>query len=288
MTPVRKSLISLHVAVVLLGVTALFSKLIPMNATDITFGRSIIAFSVLMIVMKFQGVNLRLGSLRDYGVACLLGIIMAVHWVTYFAAMQYAGISVGMISLFTFPVITVLLEPLFEKVRIAFQDIVSAIVVFLGIYLIVPEASLSNNVTLGIVVGVSSALLYSMRNLIMRRYFSHYTGAQAMTYQTLVICLCLVFFSSSAVFEASNQTYMLLIILGTICTAAPHTMIASSLRHLRAKTFSLIACTQPLYGVGLAIILLDEQPNWKTLLGGAMIISAAIYETIRTHQESQK
>jgi drug/metabolite transporter (DMT)-like permease len=279
-----KSLVSLHIAVLLLGITALFSQLIPLNATDITFGRSVVAFIALTVVLKFQGQHLRLNSLKDYGIAMLLGVIMAIHWVSYFAAMQFAGVSVGMIALFTFPVITVLLEPLFEKITIALQDVASAIVVFAGICLIVPEISLSNNVTLGILIGVASAILYSLRNLIMRCHFSQYSGAQAMAYQTLVIVVSLFFFTSEKVFDASNNTYLLLFILGTICTAAPHSMVASSLRYLRAKTFSLIACIQPLYGIGLAVLLLDEQPNWKTLVGGAMIISAAIYETIRAHQ----
>lgn len=286
MNPVRKSLFSLHIAVILLGVTALFSQLIPLNATDITFGRSLVAFVVLMGLLKMQGGTLRLASYKDHGIALILGILMAVHWVTYFAAMQYAGVSVGMIALFTFPVITVLLEPLFEKVRIAVQDLISAFIVFLGIYLIVPDSSLDNDVTLGIAIGILSALLYSLRNLVMRRYFSRYSGMQAMTYQTLVICVCLVLFTSSELYSGSVYTYVLLIVLGTICTAAPHTMIASSLRHLRAKTFSLIACTQPLYGVGLAVVLLNEQPSWKTLLGGTLIILAAVYETVRAHQQS--
>jgi threonine/homoserine efflux transporter RhtA len=54
-------------------------------------------------------------------------------------------------------------------------------------------------------------------------------------------------------------------LLGTVFTALPHALIAASLRHLRAKTFSLIACMQPLYGVFLAIILLNEKARFKRI-----------------------
>ena len=81
-------------------------------------------------------------SVKDYFIGIGLGAIMALHWVTYFASMQYASISVGIIALFTFPVITVLLEPFFEKIKICWQDIVSALVVLMGIWLIVPSIDL--------------------------------------------------------------------------------------------------------------------------------------------------
>jgi drug/metabolite transporter (DMT)-like permease len=272
----------------LLGGTALFSKLIPLSALDITFGRSLPAFLLLFAYVKLSGESLRLNSSRDYLIAAGLGAIMAVHWVTYFAAMQYSSVSVGIIALFTFPVITVLLEPFFEKTRIAWQDLTSALVVLVGIYMIVPDFSLSNEVTLGVSVGVFSAFLYAMRNLMHRRYFSHYSGAKAMAYQIAVICPCLIWFISDDMITMDINAALLLLLLGTVFTALPHALVAASLKHLRAKTFSLVACMQPFYGVVFAIILLNEAPTWQTLVGGILVISAAVYETVNTHRQHQK
>jgi drug/metabolite transporter (DMT)-like permease len=202
--------------------------------------------------------------------------------------MQYSSIAVGMIALFTFPVITVFLEPFFEKTSLVWQDVLSAIVVFFGIFLIVPDASLGNDTTLGILVGVFSALLYALRNLIHRTYFSHYSGAHAMTLQTFVIVLCLFFFTSEDLYDVSVETLLLLFVLGSLCTAVPHAMVASSLQHLRAKTFSLIACAQPLYGVVFAWLVLEENPTWQTLIGGGLVISAALYETVNAQKLHRK
>lgn len=288
MDPVKKSLINLHLTVMLLGGTALFSKLIPLSALDITFGRSLPAFLFLFAFVKLSGETLRLHCLRDYFIAAGLGIIMAVHWVTYFAAMQFSSVSVGIIALFTFPVITVLLEPFFEKTRILWQDLVSALVVLVGIYMIVPDFSLNNDVTLGVSVGVFSAFLYAMRNLLHRQYFSHYSGAKAMAYQIAVICPCLIWFISDEVIAMDMHVAVLLLLLGTVFTALPHALIAASLKHLRATTFSLVACMQPFYGVVFAIVLLNEAPTWQTLIGGILVVSAAVYETVNTHRQSQK
>jgi drug/metabolite transporter (DMT)-like permease len=282
--PVKKSLISLHLTVALLGATALFSKIIPLSATDITFGRSIVAFIILAMIVKITGSSLKLNNRKDYFVALGLGLLMAAHWVSYFAAMQYSTISVGMIALFTFPVITVLLEPFFEKIRLVWQDLVSALVVLIGIFLVVPDVSLENDVTLGISVGIFSAFLYALRNLCHRKYFSHYSGAHAMTYQTLVIFICLLFFTSDELYQSEPLTYLWLAVLGIFLTAIPHALIASSLKHLRVKTFSLVACMQPFYGVILAILVIGETPNWQTIVGGLLVISAAVYETINAQK----
>ncbi|WP_414829557.1 DMT family transporter [Alteromonas sp. H39] len=288
MDPVKRSLISLHFTVVLLGGTALFSQVIPLNATDITLGRSVFACIALMLYLWVSGESFRLGSRKDYTVAITLGVLMAAHWVTYFAAMQYAGVSVGMIALFTFPVITVLIEPFFERIRLVWQDFISAIAVLVGIYFIVPEVSLENDVTLGVIIGIFSAVLYSFRNLIHRQHFSHYSGAKAMAWQILIVCICILPLGSEALVDAPMSAWWLLLLLGSVFTALPHALIAACLTHLRAKTFSLIACMQPFYGVILAIILLGESPGWRALLGGVLVTSASIYETMNTHKLHKK
>ncbi|WP_421133412.1 DMT family transporter [Alteromonas sp. A079] len=284
MDPVKRSLISLHLTIILLGGTALFSRLVPLSASDITLVRSVLASVALFAFLTITKDSLRLSSKKDYLVALGLGTLMALHWVTYFSAMQYASVSVGMIALFTFPVITVLIEPFFEKVSLVWQDIVSAMAVLVGVYFIVPETSLDNDITLGVLIGVASAVLYAFRNLIHRNHFKHHSGAKAMAWQTLVIAILLAPFGSAELTTASSNTWLLLLLLGTIFTALPHALIAASLRHLRAKTFSLIACMQPLYGVILAVILLNEKPTWQTLLGGILITSASVYETLNTHK----
>lgn len=287
MDPVKRSLYSLHFTVILLGGTALFSQIIPLSAMAITLGRSLFACVFLCILVRFSGESLRLNSRRDYLMGTLLGVIMAAHWVTYFLAMQLASVSVGIIALFTFPVITVILEPFFERSKLAWQDVMSALVVFIGIAIMVPDSSIESNVTYGIIVGVFSAFLYSLRNLMHRKYFSHYSGTRAMAFQTLIITGCILFLGIEEVSAADSHTWILLATLGVFFTAVPHAAVAAALQHLRAKTFSLVACMQPFYGIVFAILLIGEEPRWQTIVGGLMVISAAVYETIHAQRQSQ-
>jgi drug/metabolite transporter (DMT)-like permease len=275
----QQSLLYLHIAVFLFGGTALFSKLIGLPALDITVYRTGIAAIALFTLLTLQKKKLRLASMKDYGIAVLLGCVVGMHWVTYFTSMQMAGVTVGMIAFFTYPVITVFLEPFFSKSRPKIKDIITALVVIVGIILLIPEVSFGNQITLGICTGVVSAVFFALRNILHKNYFSHYSGPHTMLYQTLVACLMLCLFVEVPPMQVLEKDWLLLLLVGVVFTATPHAFFASSLRHLSATTVGLISCLQPLYGSVLAFILLQERPNQLTILGGLLVVSAAIFET---------
>ncbi|ALQ09215.1 DMT family transporter [Pseudoalteromonas fuliginea] len=288
MQPQQQSLLYLHIAVLLFGGTALFAKLIGLNALDITVYRTAVAGIAIWFLLSMQKKPIKLNKPKDYLMAILLGVAVGIHWVTYFAGMQMAGITIGMLAFFSYPVITVFLEPLFNKSKPKAKDIQSAAVVILGIYLLVPTASLGDDVTLGVITGVVSALFFSIRNITHKRYFSQYGGPQTMFYQTLVASLMLCAFIKVPVYEVSNHDLLLILIAGVIFTATPHSLFAASLKHLSAATAGLISCLQPLYGTLLAIIIIHERPSAMTLIGGTLIVSAACFETWSITKKARK
>ena len=283
----QQSLIYLHIAVLLFGGTALFAKLIGLSALDITAYRAAIAGLAICVLLSLQKKPIKLHRAKDYVIAILLGVAVGIHWVTYFAGMQLAGITVGMLAFFTYPVITVFLEPLFNKSKPKTKDIISAVVVIFGIYLLIPNVNLGDDITLGVLTGVVSALFFALRNITHKRYFSEYGGPQTMFYQTLVASLMLCAFIEVPITQINDTDLILLLIAGVVFTAMPHSLFAASLKHLSAATAGLISCLQPLYGTILAIIILHERPSVMTLIGGALIVSAACFETWSISRKKQ-
>lgn len=283
MTVQQQSLLFLHMSVLIFGGTALFSKLIGLPALDITVYRAGVAAIVLFILLTLQKKKIRLDHRKDYGIALLLGGVVGLHWVTYFASMQMAGVTIGVIAFFTYPVITVFLEPLLNRTtgykKPQIKDIFIAIIVLLGIFLLIPDIHLGNQVTLGIITGVISACLFSLRNVLHKNYFSHYSGPHAMLYQTLVAFLMLGLFIEVPIADVTTRDWSLILLVGVVFTAAPHALLASSLRHLTATTAGLISCLQPLYASVLAFLLLSERVEILTIIGGALVITAALFET---------
>jgi len=273
------SLLAVHTAVLIFGLTALFSKIISLSALEITMLRSVFALGVIFVVFLWQKKSLLLNNRNDYLIAILLGLFLALHWVTYFYAMQVSTIAVGVISLFTFPIITVFLEPLFHGDKPHLKDIISAMLVLFGIYLLIPEFSLNNETTLGMLWGVLSALLFSLRNIIQGHYFKSYSARHSLFYQTLVSIIILIPFSYSVIPTVTTIQWGQLLILGIFFTALPHILFSFSLLKLKAKTVSLVACIQVVYATLFAAIILNEWPTISIALGGTIIVLTAMYET---------
>lgn len=92
-----------------------------------------------------------------------------------------------------------------------------------------------------------------------------------------VVLLC---FTDTVVLDIENNQWWLLVLLGIVFTAVPHTLFAHGLIQLKAKTASLIACVQVVYATLFAAVLLGEWPSVNVLLGGLIVISAAMYESL--------
>ncbi len=276
-----RSLLAVHGGMLLLGGTALFSRIIPLPAVDITAWRSVFSAAALLVLLLVTRHAVRLRSVRDYAVVLGLGVLFSVHWVTYFHAMQVSSVATGIVALFTFPVMTVFLEPLFDGRRAHGMDVISGLAVLFGVYLMVPEFSLDNETTLGVFWGLVSALFYALRNVLQRRYFIHYPGKVAMFYQVLVVVAFTLPFSSGQEGELGLQVWGLLILLGVVFTALPHTLFANALVHFRATTVGLINCLQVFYATLFAAVLLSEAPGYYTIVGGLLVVGAAALESVR-------
>lgn len=279
MTNHREGLLSVHSAVLIFGLTALFSKLISLTAIEITLLRSVFAIVAIGFYILYLKESLLLNKKRDYFIALLLGFFLATHWVTYFHAMQVSSIAIGIIALYTYPVITVFIEPFFHGEQPHIKDIISAFVVLFGIYLLVPEFSINNQTAIGVFWGVLSAFLFAFRNILHGRYFKSYPARHALFYQTLAVIILLLPFAGETIPIVTQTQWLQLILLGIFFTALPHTLFANSLLHLRAKTVSLVGCMQVVYGTLFAAIFLTEMPDWNTIAGGIIVVSAAVYET---------
>ena len=278
----KRGLLNLHIAILIFGGTGLFSKLIALPAIDIITYRSFLAAITLLIILYIKKSRIRLFNRNHLLLMVALGILMGIHWVSYFTAMQVSGVAVGMVALFTYPVMTVFMEPFFYNERPSRKDILCGCAMLIGVFLIVPEFTTTNNTTLGVCWGIFSAFFFSLRNVLQKRYLSGYGGITSMFYQATIAGIVALPFVNTTPNNISLTDWGLLIALSIVFTALPHSLFTSSLAVLKAKSVGLIASLQPLYGAFFAFLILNEQPSLATILGGAIILGAASYESYST------
>lgn len=278
-------MLQLHLGVLLLGFSGLFAKLIDLSALDIIAQRSLFTAVGLGLFLWACKTKIRLNTKQDYVTATILGILAGLHWLTYFISIQYTTVAIGMIAMFTYPVMVVILEPLLAKRWPPAKDLFISLIVLFAISLLFPniwfdDVAVDREFILGVCAGLFSALCFALRNIGMQNYFKGYSGTQGMFYQFAIAALMFVPFAPTSFGELGMHNIQLLVVFAIFFSAMAHVLFASSIGLTSARTASLVAYLQPLYGVLLSMLLLAEVPSLMTVLGGVIIVSAAMYETL--------
>ena len=280
----RSGLPGLYLAIFLLSLTGLFAKSIPLDAVSIIQLRGVFAVIGLVLFALVRKQNFWLSSVRSYAGIYALGMLLGIHWVTFFHAMQISSVAVGMLSLFSYPMITILLEPFFTKQKIKTGDIFAGLIMFVGLTIMLAQG-LNNpqgSITQGVLWGVFSALLFSLRNLIQKYHFQDVASESLMFHQVVAVAAMLaVFVDGSTVRVLTASDVFIIILLGIFSTAIAHTLLVFSLKQLPAKSVSLISCLQPVIATFLAWYFIKEIPEMSVLIGGGLVLSVAAYESVQ-------
>lgn len=276
------NILMLTLATLFISTSGALGKFIDMPTPVIIWWRSSLGAFFLFVFCKYKKFNLKINSKKDIPTFILSALFMGAHWITYFYALKLSNVALGMLSLFTFPVITALLEPVFTKTKLDPIHIFLGILVLVGIYILSPEFNIQNSHVKGILLGLLSAVFYALRNLILKRHVSLYNGTVLMFHQILILTIVLapvLFIMDTSAIETQ---FPYVIILALVTTAIGHSMFIHSLKYFSVSTASIINSIQPILGIIIAFIFLREIPTWNTFFGGLIIVSTVIIESLRS------
>ncbi|MET1259618.1 DMT family transporter [Flagellimonas sp. DF-77] len=273
--------IEINLAMLFVSTSGALGRYIELSVPLTIAVRCILAALILGLYCKFKGISLRLRPQHRWAVV-FSGLLLGGHWVTYFYALQLSSVAIGMLSLFTYPVITSFLEPIVLKTKFQKAHIGLGILVLAGIYFLNGEVRLGSQTSLAIGIGIFSALLYSLRNLLMKQRVDQYHGSSLMWYQLVVIAFALApAFMSEDLYRLPSQLPWIAV-LALLTTAIGHTMFLGCFRYFSVTTISILSSIQPIYGILIGMLFLKEIPDTMTILGGLLILSAVVIESLRT------
>lgn len=276
-----KNLSNLILATLFISTSGVLGKYVAMPSEVIIWFRSAIAMIFLYGFCKYKKISIKVPSFKHHIPLIISSLFMAIHWITYFYALKLSNVALGMLSLYTFPIITALLEPLFFKSKINPVHIILGGVVLIGVFILAPEFNLESSNVKGILFGLFSALCYSIRLLILKQHVNQYHGSMLMLYQTSVITIVLIpvlFFMDVSNFQSQ---FPYLLVLAILTTAIGHSLMVHSLKFFSTTTATIISSIQPVFGIIIAFFIVNEVPEINTIWGGLLIISTVLVETIR-------
>jgi drug/metabolite transporter (DMT)-like permease len=276
-----RALFQLHLCVVLWGVTAVLGKLITLPATQLVWWRMLL---VTLALACFPRVWRAIREIprRLVGVYAGIGCVIAVHWLAFYGSVKLANASVAATTMALAPVVVALIEPWITGARFERHNLLLAILVIPGVALVV--GGLPGAMHLGFWVGVVSAALAAVFNLLNKRYLGH-QDAMAVTWIELGAgFLLLAVFGpfmapdGGSVVLPSLQDSAWLLVLAVFCTLIPFVVSLGTLRHLSAFTTQLAINLEPVYAILLAVLFLGEARDLDGLFFlGVGIVLVAVF-----------
>ena len=269
-------LTSLHIMVVILGLTGVFGKLISLSAIHLVWYRMGIAFISLAIFLAFKK-QLFSVSKKDFIGLLGVGALVTFHWLCFFESIKVSTVSVAVVCLATSSLFSALIEPFFFKRKFLFYEVIMGVVVVVALAFIMGTET---KYFWGYFYGIMAALLATLFTLFNAKYINKVGAAKITMIEMLsgvIIISCILFFQQDyTVFTTKisviDLTY--LILLGTICTAMVFVWLTEIMRHITPYSLIMAINLEPVYSIIFALIIFgdNELMSSSFYLGSCVII----------------
>jgi len=266
----------IHAAVLLFGLAGLFGKWLSLSPVFIVLGRVFFASLALALLLFISHQGFSITPRKTYLTLLFLGFILSIHWVSFFQSIQVSSVAIGLLSYSTFPVFTTFLEPLFFKERLLKINVIFSLLCLFGVFLIIPSFQFNNSTFRGVLWGLFSGFTFAILTIFNRKLTQRLSPLSIAFYQDLFATIFLLPFLFVLRPSFSSKDILLLIILGTVCTAASHTFFINGMRYIKAQTASIISALEPVYGIVFASLFLSEIPSFRTIAGGCIILVSQV------------
>jgi drug/metabolite transporter (DMT)-like permease len=286
-----KSYLHLHLIVFIWGFTAVLGALISLDALPLVWFRMVLAVGFILLFVWYKKVPLQIPT-KILLQLLFAGVVIALHWFTFFRAIKVSNVSVTLACLSTGAFFTSFLEPILFGRKVIWYEVFFGVIVIIGLSIIFHVES---QYIEGILLGLSSAFLSAL--------FSVYNSKFAKMYDPTLISFYeltggIVFFSllllgtnsfSSSFFQISTSDWIYLAILSSLCTAYAFIASVKVMRFLSPYTVMLTINLEPIYGIILAVLVFQEKEkmNPQFYLGALIILVTVISNGIVKYYRSK-
>jgi drug/metabolite transporter (DMT)-like permease len=282
----QKAYLQLHIAVLLFGVTAILGKLITLEQTALVWNRLWIAILGLVFIPGvLKGIlNIkRINVLRFAGI----GILVCLHWLAFYGSIKIGNnASVTLACLATTSLFTSVLEPLITKSKFQWVELFLGLLVIVGIYFL---SGVGDTFYMAIVVGLISAFLAALFSVLNKKYITGQNSISVSVIElgsgflllTILYPILQYYLPQSQWFPTGND-WLWLFLLGWLCTSVAFVLSMEALKEISAFISNLTINLEPVYGILLAIWLLNEDAdlNLDFYIGTSIILFSVILHPI--------
>ncbi|OSY89558.1 permease [Tenacibaculum holothuriorum] len=274
-----KNYLHLHFIVFIWGFTAILGALISIDAVPLVWYRMLLAvvFIAIYFLIKKKSFTVDRKGILKFAFS---GIIIAIHWITFFKAIKVSNVSVALVTMSTGAFFASLIEPFFFKRKIKMIEIFLGLLVVLGLYIIF---NFESQYTLGIVYALISAFLSALFSVLNGLYVKEYNANTISFYQLLFGVLGVTIFLlytgsfTTDFFQLQTYDWLYLFILSSFCTAYAFIASVYVMKYLTPYTVMLTINLEPIYAIVLALLIFGEKEQMNPeFYYGALIVLCVV------------
>lgn len=284
MTERIKNLILMHFVVLIFGFTGILGKLITIEAVPLVFWRTAIGAVTIYLWLKLRN-KVTKKSWATIAKLCGVGILIAIHWVTFFASIKASNVSIALTMLAVSPMFVGFIEPIIFRRKIDPKEIFIASVVIVGVAI---TLKFSSGYEWGVFLGLISAFFASL--------FATINGVLVKEYDASNISLVELFFASLVIFlfmavrgevgleliAIDIMDWVYIIILAVVATSFAFIAFTHVMKVFTPFTTTVAINLEPIYSIILAVLIFGEEEimGVQFYIGATLIIGAIIINTI--------
>lgn len=279
-----KSYLHLHLIVFIWGFTAILGALISLDALPLVWFRMLFAVGFIAIYIGFKKLPLRV-SKKALLQFLFSGLIIALHWYTFFHAIKISNISITLACLSTGAFFASLLEPILYGKKIVWYEVFFGLLVVFGLYIIF---NIEGNYFWGMLTALTSAFLSALFAVINSKLVKSHDATVISFYELsggVVFFTILLVFTHSftpTFFSLSTKDFMYLMILSSVCTAYAFIASTSIMKFLSPYTVMLTINLEPIYGIILAVLVFKEKErmSFEFYIGAVIILLTVLLNSV--------
>ena len=279
-----KSYLHLHLIVFIWGFTAVLGRLISLDALPLVWFRMLFAVVFIFVYVKVKKISIKIPK-KSCIKFLVAGLIIALHWFTFFRAIKVSNVSITLACLSTGAFFTSLIEPIFFKKKVIWYEIFFGLIVVFGLSIIF---NVEGRYLEGIVLALTSAFLSASFAVINSKFVKEYEPTVISFYElsggVLFFSLILLFSNSfdADFFRLTSNDFMYLMILSSVCTAYAFIASTAVMKFLSPYTVMLTINLEPIYGIILAVIIFKEKEHMSSgfYVGAFIILTTVILNGI--------
>ena len=272
MNQVLRAYLAITVLAVSWGTIPLIIKTSEISSISLVGIRTFIGSIFLSLFVLRKGLNIK--DLIKPGL--ILGPLLAIHWVTMFESIELNSVTVGIGSVFSYPIFVLIIERIRGK-TLSIKQVLIIIFGFLGLMILL-DVKYIDSLT-GVFYGILSAISLALIITIGEKYSTELGGLKVAFIQLLVAGVCLFYFTIEG-YQWMISNIFVSLFLGVFLTAIGLSTYWYVVKIIKPLSVSTITYLEPTTGVILGVLILNENIRLNQVVGFLIILFVGILQVI--------